>query len=509
MPKPKLARVAEPTATKPEPWGGAERTWVGMYDRPHQDLREFLDRAERIGELVRVKGASCDLEVGGLAEAVTHKRAEAPALLFEDIPGYPKGFRITSGGGNSSKRIALTLGFPMPKHPMDLVHAYRNRMKSFKPIPPVVVRDGPVLQNIDRDEDVDLWKFPVPRVHEADGGRYIGTDDLVIMKDPDDGWINAGTYRVQVHSKNTIGLWTSPGKHGRQIRDKYFNQGKPCPVLVCCGHDPLLFIAACNEVKFGTSELDYAGGHRGEPYSVIPSELHGLPIPAHAEVVLEGELIPGQVHAEGPFGEFTGYYASPQSEQPMITVRRVYYRTDPILTLATPMRPPTDVSYGKCVMKSGMIWDEIERAGVSGIQGIWCHEFGIARMFNVIALRQAYPGHAKQAALVAAGCQSGAYLGRFVVTVDEDVDPSDIFDVMWAVCTRCSPSEDIDIIRRMWSSPLDPLVPHGSRQTHSSRALIDACRPFERIKDFPPVARSTPELRARIEEKFADVLAKL
>jgi hypothetical protein len=90
-------------------------------------------------------------------------------------------------------------------------------------------------------------------------------------------------------------------------------------------------------------------------------------------------------------------------------------------------------------MKAGMIWDEVERAGLSGVAGVWVHEFGGARMFNVVAIKQAYPGHARQAGLLAAGCQSGSYLGRFVVVVDDDVDPTDLFDVMWAMCTRCDP----------------------------------------------------------------------
>ena len=87
-----------------------------------------------------------------------------------------------------------------------------------------------------------------------------------------------------------------------------------------------------------------------------------------------------------------------------------------------------------------MIWDEVERAGLAGVKGVWVHEFGGARMFNVIAIKQAYPGHARQAGFLAASCQSGSYLGRFVVVVDEDVDPSNLFDVMWAMCTRCDPA---------------------------------------------------------------------
>jgi UbiD family decarboxylase len=477
------------------------------YDRPHADLREFVARAEEAGELLRVQGADWDLEMGTLAEIVYHARPEPPAILFEDVPGYPKGMRLLSGATNSSKRLAITLGFPVPNHPLDVVRAYRDRMKNHRPIPSKVVSKGAVMENIDRDEAVDLFKFPVPRLHELDGGRYIGTDDLVIMRDPEENWINAATYRSMVQDKNHVGLWISPGKHGRQIREKYYRAGKPCPVLISCGHDPLLFLAGGNELKFGVSEFDYAAGHRGEPYEIVHSEIHGLPMPAHAEIVLEGEMRPDVTAQEGPFGEFTGYYASSPSEQPLVHIKRVYFRNDPILSIASPMRPPSDFSFSKCVMKAGMIWDEVERAGLSGVAGVWVHEFGGARMFNVIAIKQAYPGHARQAGFLAASCQSGSYLGRFVVVVDEDVDPSNLFDVMWAISTRCDPAEDIETFRRAWSGPLDPILDKAS--STNSRAVIDACRPYERLKDFPMVAKASPELRQRVAEKFADVLKKI
>jgi 4-hydroxy-3-polyprenylbenzoate decarboxylase len=154
-----------------------------------------------------------------------------------------------------------------------------------------------------------------------------------------------------------------------------------------------------------------------------------------------------------------------------------------------------------------MIWDEVERAGLSGVQGVWCHEAGAARLFNVISIKQAFDGHAKQAGLLASACQSGSYLGRFVVVVDEDIDPTNTFDVLWAMSTRCDPVEDIEIIRRAWSGPLDPRIPRG--QTHNSRAVISAVRPFHRLADFPPVAEAGPELRSQVERKFADVLARL
>jgi 4-hydroxy-3-polyprenylbenzoate decarboxylase len=492
------------TSSKPQ---NLTKAW-NDYDGPHLDLRELIARAENADEVLHISGADWNLEVGTLAEIVNSSRKGEPkAILFDNIPGYPPGFRLLSGGTNSSKRLALTLGFPVPSGPMDVVQAYRNRMKKHEPIPPRVVATGPILENVDRDEEVDIFKFPIPLLHELDGGRYIGTDDLVIMRDPELDWINIGTYRAMAHDKNKVGLWTSPGKHGRQICDKYFAMGKPCPVLISCGHDPMLFLAGGNELRFGLSEFDYSGGHRGLPFDVVLSEVHKLPMPAHSEIVLEGEMYPGETLPEGPFGEFTGYYAGGKSNQPVVRIQRVYYRNNPIMTMATPLKPPSDFSFSKCVMKAGMIWDEVERAGLSGVKGVWCHEAGAARMLNIISIKQAYAGHSKQAAMMAANCQSGSYLGRFVVVVDEDVDPTDLFDVMWAMCTRCDPVEDIEFIRKAWSGPLDPRIPKGT--STNSRAVIDACRPFEMLKDFPPVACASPELKQRVAEKFKSYLVGL
>ena len=477
--------------------------YAGEFNKPHVDLRDWIERVSSVGELMRISGVDWNLEMGAVAEMIYHARPEnPPAILFENIPGYSADFRVLSGMTNSPLRLALTLGLPRPKHPLDVVRAYRDRMKQFQLIPNVFVDTGPVLENVDRDAAVDLLKFPVPFLHELDGGRYIGTADLVIMRDPDTGWVNIGTYRAQVHDRNTLGLWMSPGKHGRLIREKYLKQGKNCPVVICCGHDPLLFLSSGNEVGYGIGEFAHAGGHRGEPFDTINSELHGLPMPAQAEIVLEGEILLDDLRSEGPFGEWTGYFASSMREDNVVRVRRVYYRNAPIMTMACPMRPPSDYSLSKCVIKSAMIWDQVEKAGLSGVRGVWCHEAGGGRLFNIISIEQAYAGHAKQAAMLAANVHAGNYLGRFVVVVEQDIDPTNTFDVIWAMSTRCDPVEDIDFIRQAWSGPLDP----RKNGAHNSRAILVACRPYESIKDFPAVAESSLELRGKTLEKWGHLI---
>ena len=468
----------------------------------YDDLRDLLERFTEMGEVELIDGADWNLEIGAVSEMVAaHQPGRAPALVFDNIPGYPKGFRILAGGANALRRLAVVLDLPDPDNEMDLVKAVRNRMRTeFELIPPVEVATGPIMENIDRDDDVDVLKFPAPFVHELDGGRYIGTDDLVIMRDPDTGWVNVATYRVMVHDENTVAVWMSPGKHGRMISEKYFSQGKPCPVLISCGQDPLLFIAAHQEIDPGVNEFAYAGGQRGRPIEVIPSELHALPIPAHAEVVLEGEIMPDETRLEGPFGEFMGYYASNATELPIVRVRRVYWRSNPILTLAVPSRPPENFTFARATVKSAMIWDEMEKAGIPGVKGVWCHEAGAGRLFNVIAIEQLYPGHVSQAAMLAANCHAGNYAGRWVVVVDEDIDPSNIFDVIWAMSTRCDPPEDVQFIRRAWSTPLDPLL--RAPPYHNNRGIIDACRPYGWKDEFPQVAEASPGLKETVRTKW-------
>lgn len=473
---------------------------------PHVDLRDWLTKVEAIGELKTIPGVDWNLEMGAVAEMIYHARPEnPPALLFEDIPGYPTGFRVLSGMTNSPRRLALTLGLPDARHAMEVVRAYRDRMKHFRLIEPKKVDGGPILENVIPEKEVDVLKFPAPFLHEKDGGRYIGTGDLIIMRDPEDDWVNIGTYRVMVHDKNTVGLWMSPGKHGRLIRQKYFAQGKPCPVLISVGHDPILFLSSGNEVDYGTSEFAHAGGHRGRPIEIVESELFGLPMPAHGEIVLEGEILPDDVRPEGPFGEWTGYYASSVRPDPVVRVRRVYHRNDPIMTMARPGRPPSDYSFSKCVVKSALIWDEVEKAGLPGVRGVWCHEAGGGRLFNIISIKQAYPGHSKQAAMLASNCHAGNYLGRFVVVVDEDIDPTNTFDVIWAMASRCDPDEDLDIVRKAWSGALDPRKRVGDN--FNSRGILDACRPFDWIDEFPPVAESSPELKAKTIKKWSHLLS--
>jgi 4-hydroxy-3-polyprenylbenzoate decarboxylase len=308
-----------------------------------------------------------------------------------------------------------------------------------------------------------------------------------------------------VHGKSRLTIqFDHPGRHGAIIAKKYWDKGKSCPVAVVNGEDPALFIAGFEYLPDGQSEYDFAGAIKGAPMEIIAGPLTGLPLPAQAESILEGELLPVSelTLPEGPFGEFTGYYAADARPCPVMQVGAIHHRDDPILLGSPPMKPPR-FHFG-LPFRAASIWSQLEMSGVTDVAGVWQH---VAQLMTVVALKQRYAGHAKRAALIAA---AQSYMGRLVVVVDDDVDPSNLADVMWAVTTRCEPAEQIDIVRNAWSSALDPRIPDDSKRagiTSHSKAIIEAVRPFGWKDKYPPTSALTAEEAHEIEVKWGGTIA--
>jgi UbiD family decarboxylase len=474
------------------------------------DLRAWLDEVRKFGELKDVIGADWKLELGAISE-LNVKKDPNPALLFDGISGYPKGFRVLTCSTSSPGRLASILRLGVEKSHHALVQKLRGKPASWQAqapnFDPVVTERGPILENVRGDEAIDLEVFPSPLWHEMDGGRYIGTGCCVVTKDFDSDWVNVGTYRVQLHDKRSVGLDMIPGKHGAIQYDKYMKAGKPFPVAIVLGCDPLGYLISGIEVPFGMCEYNYIGAILGEPVSVVKGALTGLPFPAASEIVIEGWAHPGDVRTEGPFGEFHGYYPGKEGTAPAVTIERVYYRNDPIMMGSPPAKPPNDYSYSKAVMRSALLFDALLAAGVPDVDAVWAHEIGGARMFNVVAIKQRYAGHAKQAGHILNQCGVGAYMSRYSVVVDEDIDPSNLQEVMWAVATRTDPAIDIDIIQRGMGSKNDPMfVAYPYAAPFSSKAIIDACRPYEHLEEFPAVAEASRELQEQVRKKWKDLL---
>jgi 4-hydroxy-3-polyprenylbenzoate decarboxylase len=478
-------------------------------ERPYDGLRSFLADCEALGELQVIRDADWNLEIGAVTETASELITDPPALLFDDIKGYPRGFRVLSLPTASRVRMALALRLPTEMGKMEIVREASRRMRVNPPIPPKEVTHGPVLENVMRGEEIDLFKFPSLHSHRRDGGRYIGTGDTLMNRDPETGYVNMGTYRMQVHERDLLGLWQSPGQQGRLIAERYWKQGKPCPVVATFGGDPLIFTFSYIKFGWGVPELDRVGGMFGHPVEVVKGPLTGLPIPAHAEVAIEGEIPPPgeESHVEGPFGEWTGYYAagthSSGEAQPVIRVKAIYHRNDPILLNMQPQWP--GAPHHAVRFDSGIMWNQLEGAGIPGIAGVYTYN----PFLVVIAIRQQYAGHAKQAGTAALSCAAGARNGRFVIVVDDDIDPSNMEEVMWAMTTRVDPASDIQTIDNCWASPLDPRMPPdlSANGPHvNSRAIFYAVRPWNWRDKFPMVNRIDKDQRDAVVEKYKSVL---
>jgi 4-hydroxy-3-polyprenylbenzoate decarboxylase len=472
------------------------------------DLREFLKAVKAAGELQEISGAHWNLEIGALTELFA-ERTPTPALLFDDIPGYAEGRRVLSNVLFSPLRQALALGVETELRGIALVQAVKAKLAELKPIAPVEVKDAPVMQNILESDRVNVRNFPAPHWHEKDGGRYIGTFDAVICRDPDSGYVNVGTYRVQVHDEKTVGLWIIPGKHGDLIAKKYWSKGEDCPFLIACGMPPSMVLASAVGIPWGLSEYDFLGGLLGAAIPVVKGKVTGLPMPANAELVLEGFAPPPEKisHPEGPFGEWPGYYASGTVDRPVVKVSTIYHRDDPIVTGDPPLKTylNTDIYM---YIRAANIWSSMERGGIPDVRGVYFPRQG--RFVVVVAIKQRYAGHARQVGHGVLATRDGGRDTRLIIVVDDDIDITNMNEVLWAVASRWDPKRQSEIVD-VPASDLNPTLTAEQRAANdmvSSCQIIDACRPYGRRDEFPSVSSLSPEYKEKILQQWAHLFDK-
>lgn len=469
-----------------------------------KDLREFIERVKELGQLKVIENTDWDLEIGAITQLVAEK-PNPPVLLFDRIKNYKPGYRVCTIPLTSDDRSALVLGLPVGLNRMEIIRKLRKKFaEPMNLILPVEVRNGPILENVRTGNDVDLYVFPTPKWQSLDGGRYIGTGTNVIIRDPDEGWVNVSAHRVQIHDKSTATIFFETGKHGGIIREKYWSRGQSCPVAVTLGGDPLLVEVAGTRIPWGVPEYSYAGWLKNEPVEVIKGPATGLPIPAYSEIALEGEILPPNIETkqEGPFSEWTGHY-SPSKPEAAFKVKCILHRNEPIILGRLPF-----IGFGVSpglyhLVRPAQVWNELDRL-IPGVKGVWQpQEFGGRAL--VISLEQKYGGHAKQAALIALGFHS--YLIKYVIVVDEDVDPSNIREVLFAMALRADPDR-FDFSKDNWCGSLDPLHSPEKRAIRNftgTVVIILACKPYHWIKDFPPSVKLSPELKEQVKEKWADL----
>ena len=476
-----------------------------------KDLREFMTFLEEKGDLTRVKTqVSSELEITEIAHRVF--KSGGPALLFEDVAGYEMPVLINIFG--SARRMGWALGVDklddlgdrfrellglVQGPPEGILNKLRTlgQILSLGSFSPRTVRRAPCQEVVLEGEDVDLTQLPILKCWPLDGGRYI-TLPLVISKDPETGVQNYGTYRLQVYDPRTTGMHWQTHKVGTHHYRVGQEQGMArLDVAVALGGDPASIWTGSAPLPPDIDEMTVAGFLRKEAVDLVRAKTCDLLVPAHAEIVLEGYVVPGEERVEGPFGDHTGYY-SMEEEYPVFHVTCITRRHEPIYPTIVVGRPPMeDYWMGKVTERLFM---PAIRAILPEVVDINMPAEGIFHNLVIVSIKKEYPGQARKVmhGLWGLGLMS---LAKIIVVVDHFVNVQDPAEVTWRVANNLDAARDIVIT----TGPLDDLDHATATPRFGGKVGIDATHkgPGEgRSREWPPEIVMSDVIKELVDHKW-------
>ncbi|ASB63869.1 MULTISPECIES: phenolic acid decarboxylase BsdC [Bacillus amyloliquefaciens group] len=439
----------------------------------YQDFREFLAALEKEGQLLTVnEEVKPEPDLGAAARAASNLGDKTPALLFNNIYGHHDA-QVALNVIGSWPNHAMMLGMPKDTPVKEQFFEFAKRYDAF-PVPVKREETAPFHEN-EITEDINLFDIlPLFRINQGDGGYYLDKACVISrdLEDPDNfGKQNVGIYRMQVKGKDRLGIQPVPQHdiaiHLRQAEERGVN----LPVTIALGCEPVITTAASTPLLYDQSEYEMAGAIQGEPYRIVKSKLSDLDIPWGAEVVLEGEILAGEREYEGPFGEFTGHYSGGRS-MPVIKIKRVYHRNNPIFEHLYLGMPWTECDYMIGINTCVPLYQQLKEAypnEIVAVNAMYTHG-----LIAIISTKTRYGGFAKAVGMRALTTPHGLGYCKMVIVVDEDVDPFNLPQVMWALSTKMHPKHDAVIIPDLSVLPLDPgSDPAG--MTH--KMILDATTP--------------------------------
>ncbi|MBV9559667.1 MAG: UbiD family decarboxylase [Bradyrhizobium sp.] len=449
-----------------------------------KSLRDFLAALQRIDEVQGIdKEVDWNLEMGAITRRSMDLRAPAP--LFNKIKGIEAGFRAFGAPGGLSanskykySRVALALGLPADAPPLKVVEALK-KARSKPPLPPRIVpsKGAPCKQNVLLGEEIDLLRFPTPLIHGADGGRYIQTFGLNIVRTPDGSWTNWSINRMMQLDRNRIACLIPPNQHLGIIHAKWKERGEPTPIAVALGVEPGLPYVGGMPIPEGMDEAAFLGAYFGEPLELVRAETVEIDVPATAEIVIEGHISHAETAMEGPMDEYPGYVGESGSPKPVLTVSAITFRTDPILPFSTAGAPvdenhtgwgiphaaeilhllqTADFPVGACwmVLESACHWLVIAaRTDWHEMTGLDSRAFG-QRIGELIFSSKAGFGIAK------------------VLLIENDINVTDVEQVVWAFASRAHPSHGEIYFNEEAQNSLPVFLDSGEKFTYRTTKVI-------------------------------------
>ena len=454
---------------------------------PFQDHRDFIEALKKTGDVVEVtKEVDWELEAG----AIGRKAYEmgGPSVWFKKLKDYPKGFTLYNGSLGTWRRVAIALGLPPETPVREIYRIYEERLD--KPIDPVIVekKKAACKENILLGDEVDLYRFPTPLIHEGDGGRYIGTWDIIVSKDPDTGWTNWGMYRFMVHNKRWLAGWPmSTSQLGMQMKKYYLPRNEPMPMALVMGADPLAHMVATAPFRPGEDEAKFAGALRKKPIELVKCETCDLLVPAHSEIVIEGEIPMDQIVPDGPFGEYPGYRSGSMAIGLGFRVKAITYRSSPIMTMISLGMPIDDSSIAASLTAGVGMKRGLKHRGIP-VVNVYVPPEGVTYLIYVSVKK----GGAQVTREVLDYFTGRRVMVSKVIVLDEDVDIFDSGQVLHAFATKCHPGRGILVEHYEGrASALTPYIsPKERARLKSASVAFDATWPPDWPQEVVPVKSS-------------------
>jgi UbiD family decarboxylase len=430
----------------------------------YRDLRDFLVALEERGRLRRVtRPVDRSWELACIArwlyQAVPER--ERFGLLFENAGAMPIG---TAAIGASRETYAIALGTT----PDGINPAWVQALAH--PIAPVLVTQAPCQEVVLTGESASLAELPIPVwTPGRDAAPYLTT--LTLTKDAESGFQNCAVYRTMVLDERRVAVNLNPGRHGTLCVESYHRRGRPAPIAWVIATEPVVHCAAVVNVPYGVDEVSIAGGLKGAPVETVKARTVDLAIPAHAEIVVEGEIRPGDRAREGPFGEFAGYMSA-AVERPVATITAITHRRDPLYYGYVSQFPPSESTTIQSLGNCGLVLKRLRDLGHAGVRDVHIDlTYGGMLAHGVVAMRPQYRGHALQVGRIVADTT----LLKRVTVVDDDIDIRDSQHLDWALNARYDPARDTVLVPGTFSpAEMDPAVRTEGREAAGSKIVIDA-----------------------------------
>lgn len=483
----------------------------------YKDLRDFIDKLEKMGELKRVSmEIDTDLEMTEIADRTL--RAGGPAILFENPKGHsmpvlanlfgtPK--RVALGMGQESvealREVGKLLAFLKEPEPPKGLKDLVSKIPVFKQVlnmPAKVVKKAVCQQNVICGDDVDLGMLPVQRCWPGDAAPLI-TWGLTVTRGPHKKRQNLGIYRQQVIAKNKIIMrWLSHRGGALDFREWcQTHPGVPYPVSVALGADPATILGAVTPVPDTLSEYAFAGLLRGDKTEVVKSVSNDLQVPASAEIILEGYITQGEMAPEGPYGDHTGYY-NEVDDFPVMTVTHITHRDNPIYHSTYTGRPPDEPAILGVALNE--VFVPILQKQFPEIVDFYLPPEGCSYRMAIVTMKKQYPGHAKRVMMGVWSFLRQFMYTKFVIVCDDDVNARDWNDVIWAITTRMDPARDTTLIE---NTPIDYLDFASPTSGLGSKMGLDATNkmPGETDREW-----GTPiVMDEKVKQKIDDIWQEL